>query len=31
MKVHWLATVVVLAIGYVLGYKFPMLAQKAGL
>ena len=31
MKVHWLATLVVLAIGYVLGYKFPALATKVGL
>ena len=31
MKIHWVATIAVLAVGYVLGYKFPVLAQKVGL
>lgn len=31
MKIHWGATIVVLAIGYVLGIKFPQWGAKVGL
>lgn len=31
MKIHWSTTIVVLAIGYVLGIKFPQLGAKVGL
>lgn len=31
MKMHWGWTLIVLAIGYVAGVKFPQLAQKVGL
>lgn len=31
MKVHWVTTIVVLAIGYALGIKFPQWGAKVGL
>lgn len=28
---HWLTILIILAIGYVLGLKFPQLGQKVGI
>lgn len=31
MKIHWVATLVVLVIGYYIGAKYPSLVAKVGL